>query len=176
MRIITSSKYNAHTEPLFKIANTLRIEDIFKLQQLKFIYKLQHNILPIYFTSFTPSQHCETHNHITRHEHEYSTHRIWYDFAAKCIHFDLLYVLSNTSSNILNKLYTNSLHSFAFYTQNIFLNGYSSTCSIFLHGRIFIYDLGLYMFYICFIYTCMCAFVYMTIARNFLNIYLNAIL
>ena len=34
LRIITGSKYNAHTEPLFKTANTLRIEDIFKLQQL----------------------------------------------------------------------------------------------------------------------------------------------
>ena len=53
LRIITGSKYNAHTEPLFKTANTLRMEDIFKLQQLKFIYSLQHHILPTYFTSFT---------------------------------------------------------------------------------------------------------------------------
>ena len=36
--------------------NFFWIEDIFKLQQPKFIYKLQHNILPTYFTSFTPSQ------------------------------------------------------------------------------------------------------------------------
>ena len=37
LRIITGGKYNARTEPLFKTANTLRIEDILKLQQLKFI-------------------------------------------------------------------------------------------------------------------------------------------
>ena len=32
--IITGSKYNAHTEPLFKTANTLRIEDIFYYNNL----------------------------------------------------------------------------------------------------------------------------------------------
>ena len=104
MRIIAGSKYNAHTEPLFKTANTLRIGAIFKLQQLKFINKLQHNILPTYFTSFTPSQQCETHNRNTWHQHKYSTHRIRHDFASKCIRFDLSHVLNNTSSNIINEI------------------------------------------------------------------------
>ena len=32
-------KYNSHTEPLFKKLHMLKVEDIFKLNQLKFFYK-----------------------------------------------------------------------------------------------------------------------------------------
>ena len=40
IRIITLSKYNSHSEPLFKSLKLLKIKVILKLQQLKFIYKL----------------------------------------------------------------------------------------------------------------------------------------
>ena len=40
LRIITCSKYNAHTMPILKDLNLLKIEDIFKLHQLKLYYKL----------------------------------------------------------------------------------------------------------------------------------------
>ena len=42
IRIITCSRYNAHSEPLFKELKLLKVEDILKLQQLKFYYKLVH--------------------------------------------------------------------------------------------------------------------------------------
>ena len=32
-------KYNAHTEPIFKELDSLKIEDIYKIQHLKFFYK-----------------------------------------------------------------------------------------------------------------------------------------
>ena len=49
MRIITCSKYNAHSEPLFKELKLLNLDDIRKLQELKFYYKLVHRQLPSYF-------------------------------------------------------------------------------------------------------------------------------
>ena len=39
IRIIAASKYNAHTEPLFKQLNLLKACDICKLQELKFYHK-----------------------------------------------------------------------------------------------------------------------------------------
>ena len=39
IRIITLSKYLAHSEPLFKRLNKLTIEDLFTLNQLKFCFK-----------------------------------------------------------------------------------------------------------------------------------------
>ena len=43
IRIITLSKYNEHTAPLFKKLNLLIIKDILALQELKLYYKFIHN-------------------------------------------------------------------------------------------------------------------------------------
>ena len=39
VRIITCSKYNAHTEPLFKMLNLIKIEDIMKTKALESYYR-----------------------------------------------------------------------------------------------------------------------------------------
>ena len=49
IRIITVSKYNAHTEPLFKALDLLRIQDMLDLSTLKFYYMYVHDNLPAYF-------------------------------------------------------------------------------------------------------------------------------
>ena len=41
VRIMTNSKYNSHTEPLFKELKLLKISDIFKIQCMKFWYKFK---------------------------------------------------------------------------------------------------------------------------------------
>ena len=46
VRIISCNKYIAHTEPIFKKLNLLKLEDIFKLHQLKFYYKITKMLLP----------------------------------------------------------------------------------------------------------------------------------
>ena len=49
IRIMTGSKYNAHTEPLFKQLNIMKAADSFKLQCLKFYYKFKIKSLPAFF-------------------------------------------------------------------------------------------------------------------------------
>ena len=46
--IISNSKYNAHTDPLFKNMNLQKVADIHITAKLKFFYKLQNNMLPPY--------------------------------------------------------------------------------------------------------------------------------
>ena len=53
IRTISKSKYNAHTEPIFKKLQFLKLNDIFKLQQLKFYYKHIKGDLPKYFQHFS---------------------------------------------------------------------------------------------------------------------------
>ncbi len=48
VRILSISKYNAQTEPIFKILSLLKINDILKLWELKFHYKYKNNLLPRY--------------------------------------------------------------------------------------------------------------------------------
>ena len=51
---MTNSKYNAHTEPLFKELDMLKVNDIFCVQCMKFWYKFVNKSLPEYFcTMFT---------------------------------------------------------------------------------------------------------------------------
>ncbi len=42
IRIINLSKYNDHTVPIFKKLKLLKLEDILKLNELKFYYKLEN--------------------------------------------------------------------------------------------------------------------------------------
>ena len=52
VRIMSNSKYNSHTEPLFKELKLLKISDIFKIQCMKFWYKFKNKTLPSFFKSF----------------------------------------------------------------------------------------------------------------------------
>ena len=74
IRVITFSKYLAHTEPLFKNLNILKVEDIFRLQQLKFYYRFIIVTLPDYFLSLSFSGN--THPYRTRKRHELQPIRI----------------------------------------------------------------------------------------------------
>ena len=52
IRLITGSEYLAHSEPLFKELELLKIEDLYKLKILKFFYNLSYGLLPSYFVCY----------------------------------------------------------------------------------------------------------------------------
>ena len=54
IRNINNANYRAHSEPIFKSLNLLKINDIYYLSILKFCSKLINNHLPHYFDSFKP--------------------------------------------------------------------------------------------------------------------------
>ena len=53
VRAITCSKYNAHTDPLFKKLNLLKVDDIYKITAIKFYYKYKNDLLPNYFKNIS---------------------------------------------------------------------------------------------------------------------------
>ena len=55
IRAISSAGYNAHTEPLFKLYNVLKAEDIYNYRLLVLYYNSKHNKVPNYITSFLPN-------------------------------------------------------------------------------------------------------------------------
>ena len=68
IRTISNSKYNAHTEPLFKKYGLLKLTDIYQLVALKFQFKYQNDTLPSYFRSiFSTSQPTNDLNTRNRH-------------------------------------------------------------------------------------------------------------
>ena len=54
IRNIEKAGYRAHTEPIFKSFNLIKVQDIYYLAILKFYSKLINNSLPHYFDDFMP--------------------------------------------------------------------------------------------------------------------------
>ena len=54
IRNISKSNFRAHTEPLFKEHNLLKVYNVYIMAILKFFSKLVNDNLPNYFESFTP--------------------------------------------------------------------------------------------------------------------------
>ena len=49
MRVITNSKYIAHTDPIFKTLNLLKLPDLYRLQHYKLYYKIKKQTVRTYF-------------------------------------------------------------------------------------------------------------------------------
>ena len=83
VRHITDSKYNAHTNPLFKNLKTLKIEDIFKLTQMKFYHKYLNNKLPVYLQNMPFIYISAIHDHNMRQKDNIYTNLVKHSFAKK---------------------------------------------------------------------------------------------
>ena len=66
IRLITCSKYNAHTEPLLKALEILRVSDVLHLNGMQFNYDYTRKQLPPYFLTFDIIRQGEIHDHDTR--------------------------------------------------------------------------------------------------------------
>ena len=83
VRTISMSKYNAHTEPIFKKLQFLKLNNIFKLQQLKFYYKLIKGDLPKHFQQFSYIHNFDIHHHYTRETSSIFIPRVNHAYAQK---------------------------------------------------------------------------------------------
>ena len=114
VRIITCSKYNSHTDPLFRKLNLLKAKDLFELNVLKLFYKYKKSILPFYISDMFLDYN-------NRHGYNLRTTYILKDVGSnmtsghKCIRHYLPVVINNLKADILNKIDTHSLNGFVFY-------------------------------------------------------------
>ena len=130
IRIITLSKYNAHTSPLFKMLNLLTINDMHSIQELKFYYKFLHNLLPVNLQNWQINTNIGVHNHNTRRQNEIYYVRINHYFAGKCLRHNLTKTINTTSNNVKEKLYNHSLRGFANYAKYDLIANYSLQCAL----------------------------------------------
>ncbi len=103
VRIISLSKYNAHTYPLFKELKLLKVMDIYKLNEFKFYHKYINNKLPHYFQQlpFTPNH--TIHNHITCHKQNIHIARANQKFVQLCIKHNIPHLINNAHPLIKSK-------------------------------------------------------------------------
>ncbi len=101
VRILSLSKYNAHTDPLYKILKLLKVNDIFKLQELKFYYKYKNNELPHYSQSLPFRPNTRTHDHDTRIKHKIHNPIGKHVFIKNCVRFDIPKIVNNCPNSII---------------------------------------------------------------------------
>ena len=110
IRAISLAKYNSHTEKACKDLKILRIEEMFELRCLKFLYNIQNNTVPVYFSN----DFLDGANSTTRTLG-----------ASQCLRFHLRNVIiPRTPQNILEKIHTHSFDGFSLYAKNSLLNRY----------------------------------------------------
>ncbi len=130
VRILSLSKYNAHTDSLLKILKLLKVNDIFELQELKFDYKYKNNKLPHYFQSLPFHPNTRTHDHDTCIKHKIHNPFGKHVFTKNCVQFDIPRIVNNCPISILDKINTHSLQGFSGYIKTNYLQCYQENCTI----------------------------------------------
>ena len=129
VRIITSSSYFAHSEPLFKQLRLLKTCDIYKCVLLKCIFKLTHKQLPHYFEQFTFTFRNQQHNYATRTCQNVSIPNVNHEFAKRSIRFIAPSAYNSTHINIIDKIFTHSFVGFCIYVKFQLIDSYNIVCS-----------------------------------------------
>ena len=130
LRLITDSRYNAHTQPLFKALGTLTLDDTFKMQCLKFYYKFIQSKLPPFFDTFFIEK-TTLHNYQTRRRNDLHFQTTHSSTAQKIVlgtifqNYCLRYQLG-----LQKKIHTHSYTGFCMYVKKYFVDQYNDSCSI----------------------------------------------
>ena len=128
VRIMTASKYNAHTEPLFKQLNIMKLETSFSLQCLKFYHKFKGNFLPKYVSDIF-TRKSGIHHYGTRRDQLH-----YFPFkktgASKCVRHSVPNLLNEIASIVRSNLGALSLEGFSSFYKSFVINAYDPVCHV----------------------------------------------
>ena len=128
IRIITNSKYLQHTTPLLKKLGLLKLEDMFKLNMLKWYHRYQNKQLPAYFLDFEIKAQKDVHDIDTRHKNHIAPPVPRMHCARKCLRNSISTIINSTPQIVLEKTKTHSFKSFCEYAKNDIIMNYSEIC------------------------------------------------
>ena len=124
-----NSKYNAHTESLFKKLNVLKLSDIFKTRQARFYHRYLNDEVPVYFRNIF-SKNYEFHSHDTRCGSEIRVARTNTAHADRGIKILIPKTLSKLPEIITAKFLTHSYTGFCRYFNRHIIDSYQSACNL----------------------------------------------
>ena len=138
VRLITGSEYLAHSEPLFKELELLKIEDLYKLRILKFYYNISYGLSPSYFNCYIDVLNV---NKPCGYELRQSTRpkirlpRTRLIFTESCLLYQLIKLINFTQTNnseILEKkiMKRHTYFGFNFNVTRIYLSTYTYECTM----------------------------------------------
>lgn len=128
IRIVFKSKYNAHTDSLFKQHKLLKFTDMYNVSAAKFYHKYTNKTLPSFFDDMF-SLLPVSHEHYTRYNQprpQISKKK----FTSKCIRYIIPHIIRNLPSCVTEKFTTHSLQGFSLYAKKMYYDKYASFCNI----------------------------------------------
>jgi len=132
VRIITKSKYNAHTNIIFKNLKLLNFENMCRLHDYKICFQLMNKLLPEYLSALgLELQVCQS-RYATRYaiSKKFKLPYVKHEFAKQSIRYRFPNSLIYMPDSIRNKIYTHSLIGFKLFTKFFFINSYNINCTI----------------------------------------------
>ena len=128
IRIICKTKYNSHSDPLFKKLKILKLSDIVYRKLYKFYYRYTKQQLPNYFLLNLNIMHAD-HHHFTRRI-QYVVPRLYHKFAEYSVRYQIIMLLNKNERHILDKIETHSEYGFAQYIKHFTLEQYPIICQL----------------------------------------------
>ena len=129
IRIITKSKFNSHTEPLFRELSLLKVEHIFQMQCLKFYYNVINERTPDFFPKMFKLK-SRMHSHETRQNNDIHIAGTRTTSAKQCIRQCIPTVLTSIPTLVSEKITTHSYAGFSRYAKQYFIQLYKYECVI----------------------------------------------
>ena len=130
IRTISNSKYNSHTDPIFKSLGLLKLDDIYKLSCLDFYYRYCNELLPNYMSNFELRTQGEIHMYPTRNNQRLISKRTRLVTTRKCIRHQVVDTVNSTENRILDKITTHSIQGFKLYIKKDIINNYDPVCRL----------------------------------------------
>ena len=129
LRIITNSKYNAHTDPLFKQLHLLKVKDIFDVQCLKFWHKFVNKKLPNYFRDMFKYNY-ELHEIGTRSHDQLHLYPTRTSGARNVLRHHIPELLNKFPKYLTERIKTHSLYSIFYNIKCFLIDLYNYNCTI----------------------------------------------
>ena len=134
IRAINSAGYNAHTEPLFKLYNLLKVEDLYKFRLLVFYHNLIYDKAPQHLQNFMPNNSRGVDYYPIRNPRWQPPMHV-HTFITGTCRYQLPMILNDLNSNdIMSEVIKNinnvSLLGFKRIVKTFLLDRYSFTCNI----------------------------------------------
>ena len=120
VRILSQAHYLAHTEPLFKKENILKIDDIFKMHSYKLYFNFMNNTLPSSIERLFQLNRFTNNNHLILFNSS--------DAGGKNrIRYSLPRLINSAPLAFLNNAQTLSKNNYKFFIKKYFINNYSDS-------------------------------------------------
>ena len=128
IRIVCGAARAAHTEPMFKRLNVLKVSDIRHLHELKFYYNIVKESVPSYFLSEFII-HCDiNHEYRTRFGTRLLYPRFRHEYFRSCLRYSICKTINSTEETTIQMIYTHSLNGFKQHIKRYIISQYQTNC------------------------------------------------